>query len=129
MTFLDLAVIVVFGGYSLLGWAMVPGTWRGEVPEAEQVREATGLRRVWLRYRYLFGRNRTGVVHLFVVTGLLLTYLAIRLHDVVGTQAVYLGAGVIGLVTAAFAVLWGVVAAFRGPRFVVPPHLRDYEEE
>ena len=129
MTFLDLAVVVVFGGYSLLGWAMVPSTWRGEVPEAEQVRAATGVRRMWLHYRYLFGWYRTGVVHLFVVTGFLLTYLGIRLHDVVGTQAVYVIAGVIGLMTAVFVVLWAVVAAFRRPRFVVPPHLRDYEEE
>lgn len=129
MTFLDLGMVVVFGGYGLLGWAMVPGTWRGEVPDAGQVRAATGVRRVWLHYRHEFGRRRTGVAHLFVVTGLLLTYLGVRLHDVTGTQAVYVGAGLIGLVTAAFAVLWAVVAAFHRPRFVVPPHLRDYEED
>lgn len=129
VTVLDLALIVVFGGYSLLGWAMVPGTWRGEVPEAEQVRAATGVRRVWLHYRYRFGWYRTGVVHLLVVNGFLLTYLAVRLHDLVGTRAVYVAAGVIGLVSVVFLVLWASVGVFGRPKFVVPPHLRDYEEE
>lgn len=129
MTFLDIGVLVVLGGYCVLGWSMVPGTWRGEVPEAEQVRAATGARRAWLHYRYMFGWQRTCLVHLLALTGFLLTYLAVRLHDLVPTPAIYLVAGVIGLVAVVFGVLWGVVAAFRRPRFVVPPHLRDHEED
>jgi hypothetical protein len=129
VTWVDLGIIVLFGGYAVLCWPMVPGTWRGEVPQAEQVRAASGLRRAWLHYRYMFGWQRTCLVHLLALTGGLLTYLVVRLHDVVGSQAVYVLAGGIGLVTAALFVLWGVVATFRRPRFVVPPHLRDYEEE
>lgn len=128
MTYLDIGVLVLFGGYCVLGWSMVPGTWRGDVPEPEQVRAATGARRAWLHYRHLFGGQRTCLVHLLVLTGFLLTYLAIRLHDLVPTPAIHLAGGVIGLVTAVFIVLWGVVAAVRRPRFVVPPHLRDHEE-
>ncbi|MGW0523214.1 hypothetical protein [Crossiella sp. NPDC003009] len=128
MTFLDFAIIVVFGGYGVLCWSLVPRTWRGEIPAAEQVRAASGLRGAWLRYRYLFGWSRTGVVHLLVVTGMLLTYLAVRLHDVVPTPAVYRVAGVIGLVTVGLLVLWGMVAAFHRPKFLVPPHLRAHEE-
>jgi hypothetical protein len=87
------------------------------------------MRGLWLRYRYLFGWRRTGLVQVLAVTAMLLTYLTVRLHDAVATSAVYLIAGVLGLVAVACTVLWGVVAAFRRPRFVVPPHLRDYEEE
>lgn len=119
---LDVGVVVLFGGYSVIGWAMVPGTWRGEVPDVERV---VGQ---WSRLRFQFARSRTCLVRLLAVNALLLTYLGVRLHDRVGGTAAYLAGGVGLVLFTALLLLWVAVAASGRPRSLVPPHLRDGRE-
>lgn len=124
LTWLDVGVVGLFGGYSLIGWSLLPRTWRGEVPAVARVRETGGARGAWLRLWYRFATGRTSVVSLLTATDLLLTHLAIRVDDRdSGPAYVASGAGLV--LFGVLALLWMSVAGFGRPRSLIPPHLRD----